>query len=472
MPKILTAFLFFAIFAPFAAHASANAQDSTGADSAASDGSSTVINIKNRDAFLAVISWPFVHIIQPTVEFLIYPIIPTLIYISRENLIEKGQNLITYGDRKQILFYPLINAKIGSSSNVGFAYRHEELFLENDVVNLSPHLYINADWDVALNYRKNKISGSSVFTELGARHRALGSNSFRDPETATYYYADSSVFLLLAAGFNVFGNWNLRFSLETHFLRFDLPNLNETIYYEPEVLDRGFYQRFNSFPLTLSFSHNTLDVPYAATRGGKFSVGYSYVPVTSYNSSSGHNYHVLDSRFVHYFLLGDKSYAMTVAESEANRERLKNLTLKEAFEMFNPINVKEEILDRRVLIAQIKARYMIEENKGKAPFIAMGSLGDNFPLRAYSSGTFTAPLVAGISTEYRWPIDRYADALIFNEYGIYGHDFGSLSTSNLRNSYGFGFRIRTPRFFITRFALAFHGLHGVALVFTTRPEYD
>jgi outer membrane protein assembly factor BamA len=114
---------------------------------------------------------------------------------------------------------------------------------------------------------------------------------------------------------------------------------------------------------------------------------------------------------------------------------------------------------------------MIEEYKDKAPFVAMGGFGGNFPLRAYSEGYLAAPLLAGISAEYRWPIDRFADALIFNEYGIYGKDFSRLSTSNIKNSYGFGFRVRTPKLFLTRFSMAFHGLQGVTLIFTTRPEY-
>jgi hypothetical protein len=196
------------------------------------------------------------------------------------------------------------------------------------------------------------------------------------------------------------------------------------------------------------------------------------VPVSSYNGTKDHNYYIAESRLVHYLLLGNKSYAMTVAESNANREKLKNLSFSEAIEMLNPINVREVILDRRVLITQLKARYMIEDNKGKAPFTAMGKLGGNFPLRAYKDNYFTAAIVAGISNEYRWPIDRYADMLIFNEYGIYSDDFGHLSSFNLRNSYGFGFRVRTPKLFISRFALAFHGLQGISVILTTKPEYD
>ncbi|MDR0516808.1 MAG: hypothetical protein LBH25_07145 [Fibromonadaceae bacterium] len=471
MPNVLISFLFLFVFVA-SVYANANAKNAV-SDTIAADSGSTVINIKHENNILAVISWPFVRIVQPAAEFLMYPIIPALIYVSRENLIEKGKNLITYGDNGQIMFYPLVNAKVGSDSNIGFVYRHEELISENDFIYFSPHLYVNGDWDMFVNYQKSKINNTSVFMELGTRYREYGSNSFRDPKSTTYFYSDSSLSLLSAVGYRVTGDWKLRFAIESNFYKFNLPNINETVYNEPEVLDRGFYQNFNSFPLTLSMFYSTLDVPYAATRGEKFSVGYSYVPVTGYNSSSEHNYHVLESRFVRYFLLGEKSYAMTVAESEVNREKFKNMTLKDAFEMFNPLNVKEEVLDRRVLITQLKARYMIEENKGKAPFTAMGNLGENFPLRAYSSGHFTAPLVAGVSVEYRWPIDLYADALIFNEYGIYGDGLSELfSVSNIKSSYGLGFRIRTPNLFITRFALAFHGLNGVALIFTTRPEYD
>jgi outer membrane protein assembly factor BamA len=395
-----------------------------------------------------------------------------LIYISREDLIEKGKNLITYGENGQIMFYPVINAKIGTASNIGFAYWHSDILLEHDNMFFSPHLYINADWDVTLRYKKKNILGSSFYVGFNTSHGEYGDNSFRDPMKGTYFFADSSIFLSIYSGFNLIGNWGLEFAIANNFYRYDFPNLNDAIIDNDEVSNRGFYRNFESHPLTISMLYNSLDEPYAATRGRKFSFGYSYVPVSAYSGSKDHNYHILESRLVNYTLLGHKSYAMTVAESNANRERLKNLSFSEAIEMFNPINVKEEVLDRRVLVTQVKARYMIEENKGKAPFTAMGRLGGNFPLRAYDDAYFTAPLVAGVSAEYRWPLDRFADMLIFNEYGIYGEDFDRLSVSNIKNSYGFGFRVRTPRFFVTRLALAFHGSQGITVVLTTRPEYD
>jgi outer membrane protein assembly factor BamA len=365
-----------------------------------------------------------------------------------------------------------MNASLGNAANIGFAYWHNQLFLDNDNMFFSPHRYINADWDVTIRYRKKQILNSSFYLGLNANYKEYGNNSFRNSKGIEYFFADSSAYLGFNFGFNLTGNWNLELGMNSNFHKFDFPSLKDTIMDDEYVFDRGFYKHFESYPLTFALLYNSLDEPYSATRGNKFSVSYSYVPVSFYNSTKDHNYHIVESRLVNYSLLGNRSYAMTIAESNANRERLKNMSFAEAIEMLNPINIKEEILDRRVFITQLKARYMIEENKGKAPFTAMGKLGGNFPLRAYSDGYFTGAIVAGISNEYRWPIDRYADMLIFNEYGIYSDDFGHLSSFNLRNSYGFGFRVRTPKLFISRFALAFHGLQGISVILTTKPEYD
>jgi len=445
------------------------------AQEASSD--TSIVSVKHENLFLTLVSWPFEHIIQPTVEFLIYPVIPPLIYVSREDIIEKVSNLITYGEKKHIVFYPTTDARLGSAANIGFVYWHTELFSDNDNTFFSPHRYINGDWDMSMRYKKNKIFNTSFYSRFGASYKEYGNSSFRNSEGIRYFFADSSVALNSSFGFSLSRDWDLEFSISGNFNRFDLPsqeeaNMEDTVY----ISNRGFYRNFENYPLTIALLQNTLDEPYSATKGHKFSVSYSYTPVSSYNGTRDHNYHIAESRYVHYLLLGHRSYAMTVAESNANREKLKNLSFSEAIEMLSPINgsikAREVMLDRRVLITQLKARYMMESNEGKAPFTAMGRLGGNFPLRAYADSYFTGAIVAGLSNEYRWPIDRYADMLIFNEYGIYSDDYGRFSSFNLRNSYGFGFRIRTPKLFISRFALAFHGMQGISVILTTKSEYD
>jgi len=441
-----------------------------GAQEASPD--TSIVNVEKKNPFLAVVSWPFVHIVQPTVEFLMYPVIPPLIYISREDLIGKAINIVTFGERKHIILYPIIDISLGNIAYVGFAYWHKKLFFDNDNMFISPRHYVNGDWYVKMRYKKNKILGSSFYSRLDASYKEYGNNLFRNSEGTEIFFADSSILLSPYLGYHLSSNWDLEFGVSKYFHRFDYPSQDKPIVEGDYVFNRRFYKNYESYPITLALLYNGLDEPYSATRGHRFSVSYSYVPVSSYNGSRDQNYHVAESRFVHYLLLGSKGYAMTVAEGNAYRERLKNLSFSEAVEMLNPINIREVIFERRVLVTQLRVRHMIEENKGKAPFSSMSGLGGNFPLRAYDDNYFTGATVAGISNEYRWPIDRYVDMLIFNEYGIYSDDYGHLSSFNLRNSYGFGFRIRTPKLFVLRSSIAFHGLQGISMIFTVKPEYE
>ncbi|GHV12012.1 hypothetical protein AGMMS49938_03740 [Fibrobacterales bacterium] len=467
--------LFFVSVMFFFAFAFAEEQDTSAVVKDTSE--TSVIEILQRNPITYIISLPFQYVIQPTVEFLLYPAIPPLIYISRENIIEKGLNVISFGsnangENNQML-YPTLNLKPGSSSNIGLSYRHRDLFFQNDYFVLNPIIYINADWETTLRYQKRKILETSFYSNFIANYKEDGDNSFRFVNDREYLYSDSSATLFGSFGFDISENWGMEFAAEADFYRFDIPNISDSVVLNNEKMKNlGFYQHFKQFPLSATIAYNSLDEPYAATRGNKFSFKYTYTPVSDYNGSDGHNYHAVESRLINYTLLGNRSYFMTTKEVLENRERLKRLSFAEAIKILNPINIRENILERKILVTQLRFRAMFEENNGLAPFTAMGKLGSNFPLRAYSDGYFTAPVIAGISAEYRWAVDKYADALIFDEYGIFGDSPNSLKFDNLRNSWGIGFRVRTPSFFIMRFAVAFHGLHGVAITLTTRADYE
>jgi hypothetical protein len=56
------------------------------------------------------------------------------------------------------------------------------------------------------------------------------------------------------------------------------------------------------------------------------------------------------------------------------------------------------------------------------------------------------------------------DGTIFNEYGMFGRSLAALDpVDNLRNSWGFGVRVRQPEMFLFRLEAAFHGISGLAL---------
>ena len=76
------------------------------------------------------------------------------------------------------------------------------------------------------------------------------------------------------------------------------------------------------------------------------------------------------------------------------------------------------------------------------------------------------------SCEYRWPVDRFVDGVLFDEYAVIAPTFGSWFTKGrLYNSWGFGVRVRQPNLYLFRVQLGFHGLHGVNLVITIAPEF-
>jgi outer membrane protein assembly factor BamA len=77
----------------------------------------------------------------------------------------------------------------------------------------------------------------------------------------------------------------------------------------------------------------------------------------------------------------------------------------------------------------------------------------------------------GISIEYRWPIDRLVDGVIFDEYAMYGRKWYSFDSEKIVNSWGFGVRVRKPDMYFFRVQLGFHGLDGFVFICTIAPEF-
>ena len=77
----------------------------------------------------------------------------------------------------------------------------------------------------------------------------------------------------------------------------------------------------------------------------------------------------------------------------------------------------------------------------------------------------------GLSAEYRWPVDRLVDGVVFDEYAMVSDKINRRSKKNLYNSWGFGVRVRKPDMYLFRVQFAFHGWHGISLLFTIAPEF-
>ena len=74
--------------------------------------------------------------------------------------------------------------------------------------------------------------------------------------------------------------------------------------------------------------------------------------------------------------------------------------------------------------------------------------------------------------EYRWPIDRLVDGVVFDEYVMYGRNWYGLDGEKLLNSWGFGIRVRKPDLYLFRVQIGFHGLNGFSVICTVAPEFQ
>jgi hypothetical protein len=462
----------FAVFFAFPAHAASTPVTDSTTVSAADSAAVMEVKVETRSSLLSVLAWPFEKLVQPTVRFLVYPFVPPVRYIARHNLIDKGVKLTTFGPQKQMFLYPSFNMRTGSSSSIGATLRVQDLLLRNDLMVFSPTLYVNGDTYFSWRYRKGDILGSGVSGNF-----SLAFRQDQDASLASHTYTDSSFSISYNFSRQIAGNWSARLEASLDLWRFGKPLYagedivsSEGVDFDPVNL--GFYQHYQEYPLGASFLYDSRNERYTTTEGSYLRATYHFVPVSRYNQNSKHSYHEMEFVAQNFLLLGRRTYEMTVRESDSTRRDFFHMDLGKAVERLQPENIRETLFERRVLVSQFRLAQSFENHAGLAPSTAWWSMGRNFPLRYYDDRKNMGLVVAGLSLEYRFPLDRLADGMLFNEYGIFAPSWSGMRFSNFRNSWGFGFQVRKPGLFITRFQLAFHGLSGMAMILTTRPTYE
>jgi outer membrane protein assembly factor BamA len=126
--------------------------------------------------------------------------------------------------------------------------------------------------------------------------------------------------------------------------------------------------------------------------------------------------------------------------------------------------LRQTIFSRKVLVLHFYGGQSFELPGNSMPLYGLQALGNGTPLRAYPGSRYRHYAVAATSTEYRFPILRIMDGMFFNEYGVFGPSMGRLDfAENLRNSWGFGVRVRQPDMFLFRVEMAFNGFSGAVL---------
>lgn len=444
------------------------------------------------------VAWPFIHILQPIFGIAVYPIAQPIHYAFDNGVIDKSVDLITFGKEKNILLYPTMNLKPGSSTMLGFSYRHRSMLLNRDYFVLEPQYFANGDIYVSLRYAKQNLFGLPLYAAFRYQQDWNRDAFFVIPGTKEQFTQPDSTVQFnwrLSTPLTKDGHWNVEGSATVMYNNVGLPdNMSDSVLLDSSywVEARGLYQKKFLFPFELSLTFDNLDFAYAPSKGSRFNARVGYVHVQRYrgmnfdefnltgvhhranfgDDGGNHDYMGTSIMFQHYFYLGRKSssFIMSNAEARKNRKFYLDFNWDEALRVWHPDNVVNTLFERRVLAVQFRMESTWEMEKGESPFNAVQVVSGRYPLRGYGN-VFGDYHVMGLSMEYRWPIDKYVDGVVFDEYAMHTTEFDEWSFDKYYNSWGFGVRVRKPDMFWFRVQFGFHGLHGVNLVLTIAPEF-
>lgn len=501
-------FLLFALFllVPVAVSAEestpavADSSVAASADSSVAGNGQPADTVQSEDdgwTWKSFFSWPFEHIVQPALNGIVYPIAQPLRYAFDNGVIEKAIELITFGEKKNVLLYPIMNLKPGNSTMLGFAYRHRSILFNKDYLVIAPEYYANGDWFFDFRYNKHELFGTRFFGGFRFRKYWDRDASFIIPgskESFTMPDSSTTVNLRLGLPLTDDGRWSLELSGSMEFVDRSLPDVSRDsilIDYSYWLEERGLYQSFKQIPLEVTLMFDNLDYPYVPSRGSRFELSARYVFVGKYcglpfsallpsledvdggfeDSGRRHDYVRTDLMFQHYFYFGKaERFHFTQKEARQNRRFYTDFNWDAALRMWRPDNVRNTLFERRVIGFQFRMIDIWDINGDDTPFDAYPVIGPRFPLRGYSD-SWSAAHVMSLSMEYRWPIDYYVDGVLFNEYMMHAPTIKDWSLDHLYNSWGIGVRVRKPDMYWFRVQLGFHGCHGVALVMTIAPEF-
>ncbi len=498
MPLVFAVLLMLSTFS----YAETSSQASSApTDSVAADTSAVADSLVEDTASHPVrnfFSWSFNKIIQPALNAIVYPIAQPLHYAFDNGVIETAVDLITFGERRNVLLYPILNLKPGNSTMLGFTYRHRGILLDKDYLVVSPQYYANGDWFFDTRYMKHQLFGTSFFGGLRFRKYMNRDGTFILPGTKeSFVQPDSSTVLEVRSGFPLTenGHWNLEFGSGVTFVDYSPPDKSQdSILIDRKffIEDRGLYQKYRKYPVGVTLLFDNLDFPYAPSRGTRMELSGRYFFVSKYSGISAedlygagvprrasdfedngktHDYLRTEFMLQHYFYFGKaEQFHLTKKESRQNRRFYTDFNWDAALRLWRPENVRETLFERRVIALQYRLIDVWEYDDGTSDVSSFTWVGSRFPFRGYSD-SWVARHVMSLSMEYRWPIDYYVDGVLFNEYMMHAPGFKEWSFDRFYNSWGFGVRVRKPDMYWFRVQLGFHGLHGVNLVLTIAPEY-
>lgn len=121
---------------------------------------------------------------------------------------------------------------------------------------------------------------------------------------------------------------------------------------------------------------------------------------------------------------------------------------------------------RQVLVLRGNFVAEVPLGGGEIPFWRLTVLDANSPLRGFVGGRFRDRASILFNVEYRFPVWKIVDGVLFYDTGRVLHRPSDMTLSNIRYSYGGGFNVRVPQLAFFKFYVGYGG-EGVNVIFGT-----
>lgn len=449
------------------------------ADSTKADSTLTIVRIVDYIAhpILQVATWPLQNVLAPGVEFLTYPAQPPIQYFLEENVIDRTTGLFRFGPQRDLSVYPTLSLAAGTASRTGATLRHDAPFGRPDERAVAYfQYYVNGDYRMRAFVTGDNLLGTPLRGKFAFGMYRLENALFFQPDVNTAYVhsnrsesyesqLDAPLDGILGSGFYARGGFTLRSNrygeappalagqgsnvLTSDFFR------DEDGVLDPEGTYRGLNENFLDRVWLLGLVRDTRNNVNIPLDGSRLDLGWYF-----HDTDRDHDFHEWRGLYTLYFKLGSERYEITAREE---RQR-GGVSLNSFVRDLEYRRIRQNLFSRKVLVLHFYGGRSYELPGNSMPLYGLQSLGNGTPLRAFVGSRYRHYAVAATSMEYRFPILRIMDGTLFNEYGVFGPSWGEFDFgNNLRNSWGFGVRVRQPDMFLFRIEMAFHGVSGATL---------
>ncbi len=436
---------------------------------------------KNDSKLSHYIALPLKYTVQPVIGALLYPTVPVVNYVFEEKVIDRTIDLFSLDSKGNFLVFPTTNVLLQQSSFFGLFLLYRDAFgLEGSrwVVNYK-HM-LNLDWVLKTDYGISDYLGTPLYGKFGYRHSQVKLLSNYSPivhpyerhqrDVVEYYRSDSSYSLYHRLTYPLNTQQSLGVEFKWNQYLFDEVNENVQLDLTDPVVrdlyDRKLYENYRQLSYSIQWSRDSRESHFASTFGSLHNIKLEYSDV---QNSEG--FFSISGFSNTYWLLGNKRFQFSREEDRQAKRELRKFSFQKAIDFLRPEQLSEFLSERKVIVSYFTFRQVFAAGRDKVPLSGLNYLGWSTPLRGYSSNRIASEGYASWSLEYRWPVIDKLDGLVFNEYALPFKNPNRIFADQIRNSWGFGLRIRKPNFFFLRLQAGFHGLNGYALTASISPTY-